>query len=977
MAASDSTKPRFKDTLNLPRTDFPIRANAAIDDPALIDRWQSEGLFSAAYKAHSGSTKFILHAGPPYANGHIHTGTAYNTILKDIIAKSRRMMGNHTPVKPGWDCHGLPIELKVTQEQPGLAPEQLKAACRAYALHWIEIQKKEFKRLGVLFDWDNPYITMDPGYEAATLRAFAQLVEHGYIERKNKTVPWCPSCKTVLATAEIEYYERKDPSVYVLFTLEQGAAHQVFPMAGDREVHLLVWTTTPWTLPLNRAVLLNDHADYVLLDAHEKLIIVAAAVADKVVKLLGIEKEVLHTFKAQELIDARGRAQHPFIVGFTVPLLLSPTVTLEDGTACVHCAPGCGPEDYEIGVKNNLEIFSPISPDGRYTAGIIPTDLEGMPVFDGQIWVIKKLASADKLFYKDSIRHQYPHCWRCRTPLIFRATKQWFCDLQHHGLKERAMQAVEHINMVPDRSQNRLHATIANRFEWCLSRQRIWGVPIPALLCTQCDTAYITSELVNRVADNVAREGIEFWDRASIGQVLPDGARCMHCGSTSFIKEHDILDVWFDSGISHYAVLEHDPELAFPADVYVEGKDQHRGWFQSSLLTSMILNNKAPMKSIVTHGYTVDAQGRKMSKSLGNVIAPHELIEQLGTDGLRLWVSSVDLASDPAVAATLFDNIKEVFRKIRITQRFVLSNLYDYEHARDALPVDQLLALDQYILHELYELNRTVITAYQQYDLTAVYHQIADFCAVNLSAWYLDIIKDRLYVEQADGPLRRSAQTASWYILDTLTRLIAPILSFTAEAMSDHYQHGKTESIHLQEFAHLREVYAVLEQLKTNFAAGAAAMAVFGVDQRAEEQVARLTSLNEHEQLWQTLKRIRSAVLKALEALREDGTIKHSLEASVVLCIDEQAGYASLINAFFNELRQTPQQPLAFLAEFFIVSQVTLRTDCQGLESTAVPGLHILAQKAEGTKCPRCWQWQMTQDPDGLCPRCQLVLGRS
>lgn len=931
-----SQKVSFKDSLNLPQTDFPIRSNPAIEDPAMIQRWQSEDLYAKAFIHNQGNTKFILHDGPPYANGNLHLGHAYNNILKDIVTKSQRMQGKHVPVTPGWDCHGLPIEHKVSKENPGLSPQALKEKCRAYAQHWVGVQKEERKRLGVVMDWEHPYLTMNFDYEAAILRAFGIFLSQGYIERKNKTVPWCFSCETVLATAEIEYQDRKDPSIYVLFPLEQQATEKLFPALNGKTVNLVIWTTTPWTLPLNRAVMIKPGAQYVVLDINGTYAVVGAALADKVCAALEAEKKIVAEVAAEKFHAVAARAQHPFALNVTVPIVLEPNVMLDEGTACVHCAPGCGPEDYEVGVRNGLEIFSPISPSGTYTAEIQPQELVGMSVTDGQIWVIKQLAASGRLLYKNSIRHSYPHCWRCHNGLIFRATKQWFCDLSKGSLKEKTLAAADTIQTVPDKSINRLKATIEGRLEWCLSRQRVWGVPIPALLCSDCDATYITPELVERVAQAVGTQGIEYWDAATVEALLPKDFVCA-CGSKNMKKEQDILDVWFDSGISHYAVLKNNPKLAFPADMYLEGKDQHRGWFQSSLLTSMVINGEPCMRTILTHGFTVDKDGKKMSKSLGNVVLPQEMVDKLGTDGLRLWVSSIDCSGEAVVSEVLVKNVQEVLRKIRNTCRFLLSNLNDFDITKDAVASDKMSAIDQYALQELYTLNNTIVEKYNEYDFTAIFHILGDYAAVNLSAFYLDIIKDRLYVEKADGHARRSAQTACWYILDTLTKLMAPILSFNAEMISDHYQKNKTQSIHLQNFATLDVALAKSDDV-----------------------------------LWAALKDIRSAILKAIEELRAQGIVKHSLDARVTVYFDLPAEQQAVFDAF---AKQQGDQLDAFFKEFVIVSQFIVADSAAGLAQSNLVGLSIKVEPAHGVKCPRCWNLDESEHEHGLCARCQRVIG--
>ncbi len=938
--ADESKSVSFKDTLNLPHTDFPIRPNAAIDDPAMISRWASERLYEKAFYAHEGNKKYVLHMGPPYANGHIHLGHAYTTILKDIMTKGYRMAGFHAPVTPGWDCHGLPTEIKVVQEQPDLSRVELKKACRAYAQKWVDVQRSEFKRLGIVMDWDRPYITMDPGYEASTIRAFGQLIKGGFIERKNKTVAWCFHDKTVLAAAEIEYKERKDPSVYVRFELAPKDAARLFPEAKGEAVHFLIWTTTPWTLPLNRAVLMHPEAGYVLVRLGGKLTIVGARTLPKLAALIKqTESESLKTFHGSYLANAW--VQHPF-AKLLVPVIFDTSVGLDDGTACVHIAPGCGPDDYELGVKNGLEIYSPIAPDGTYTEGIEPVELKGTSVTDGQGWVIKKLMEAGTLLHKESITHSYPHCWRCRNGLIFRATKQWFFNLEHEEVRQRAVDAASTaITFMPPEGREFLVATLKSRWEWCLSRQRVWGVPITALLCNDCDHVYVSQELADRVAQSVATEGIEYWDRVTAEELVKElSLSCSGCKGKYFKKEMDILDVWFDSGVSHYAVLLNNPALTFPADLYLEGIDQHRGWFQSSLLTAMVLEKRPPMKAIMTHGFTVDEKGQKMSKSLGNVVAPEDVIKELGTDGLRLWVASVGHDGDAVMSKALLQNVGEVYRKIRNTARFLVANLYDFDKNKDSIGFENLLAIDRAILGYLTNLNNEVVEEYHSGNFTAVYHALGDFCTVTLSSWYLDIIKDRLYVEKSDGHLRRSAQTACWHILDTLTRLMAPILSFTSEQLSDVYQKDKKDSIHLELFAN-----PSLEDMK------------------------RLSfSLNE----WELLKELRSAVLKALEIEREKGVIKHSLEARVELYIDPAMKGFQTFTEFGQKL--TGQTLLGFFKEFFIVSQVFFHAREEDLMATTVQGFYATVSHAQGVKCPRCWNWDDVNLPHNLCRRCSALL---
>lgn len=939
--ADNQNEKRYNQTLNLPRTEFPIRANAKDEDHAMISRWQEQDLYGAAFNAHKGATKFILHDGPPYANGHIHLGHALNKILKDIVGKSQRMLGKHVPITPGWDCHGLPIELKVTQEHPGLDRTDIKKACRVYAQKWIDVQREEFKRLGVLMDWDHAYATMDYSYEASILRAFGVFIQKGYIERSNKTVPWCSSCQTVLAAAEIEYADRKDPSVYVLFPFTQGAIKKLVPTLEGKEVNFLVWTTTPWTLPLNKALLLKPDTAYVVLDIEGTHVVTAQALAESITALKNVIVNVVASFCTDSFASNELFAQHPFIPDQRVPLILDGGVSLEDGSAIVHCAPGCGPEDYAVGIKHKLEIFSPITPDGRYTQAIEPQDLAHMSVADGQWWVLRRLQDVNRLFYKGTINHSYPHCWRCHQGLIFRATKQWFCDLAKHDLKERTLQAIDaYVTTLPEKSINRLKATLEGRLEWCLSRQRVWGVPIPAIIHDATDYVYTSQELINKVADQVAQHGIEWWDTVDIKEILPSDFDTNRYPLHELRKEKDILDVWFESGVSFYAVLLQNKNLGFPADMYLEGTDQHRAWFQSSLLISMVLEDQPAMRLLMTHGFTVDEKGRKMSKSIGNVVAPQEMIDELGTDGLRLWVASIDTSGDAVVSKTVITHVKEVYRKIRNTSRFLLSNLYDFDSNQHMVDVDKLLLIDQYALKELYHVNDKILHAYQAMDFTQIFHILADYTSVQLSSFYLDIIKDRLYVEKVNGLERRSAQTVCWYLLDTLTRLMAPILSFTAEQLSDYYQHQKKSSIHVQQFAQLDAIVDL-----------------------------KIMGSSEYQQFWDQLKDLRAAVLKAIEDKREAGAIKHSREAWVKLYCNNN-NIQDLLQKYLQGQTVTD-----FFKEFFIVSDVTICNTSNDLEQSLLPGLYLSTETIEGIKCPRCWQWQKVKTlSDAVCSRCQKIL---
>ncbi len=967
----------YKDTLNLPKTDFPIRAQAAVDDARMLERWKSDDLYAAAFTHNIGNEKFVLHDGPPYANGHIHLGHAYNKILKDIVAKSERMAGKHVPVTPGWDCHGLPIEFKVAGDNPGVSREELQKKCRVYAQTWIDAQKEEFKKLGILMDWDHPYITMNPQQEADTVRAFGHAIEDGYISRKNKTVPWCATCQTVLAAAEIEYEDRKDPSLYVKFALSADDAQRIFKT--DKKVSLVMWTTTPWTIALNRALFLKPEASYDLLDINGDLIVVGSALADSVCTALQVSKNVIATCKAEDLVGAH--AHHPFVENLQVPVLADQFVGLTDGTAVVHCAPGCGPEDYEMGLRYNLEIFSPVAPDGSYTKGIMPVELEGMNIKDALSWVITTLQNNNALLYKSSIKHSFPHCWRCRNGLIFRATKQWFCELSKHNLRERALAALEKVTFIPHATRNHLKSAVSGRLEWCLSRQRAWGTPIIAVVCTGCDKEYTSLEMIGYVAKKIQSGGIEAWNNVQISELIAADFACMACGSKHFRKEQDILDVWFDSGVTHQTVLKKNKALGFPADLYLEGVDQHRGWFQSSLLTSMMYGDVAPFKMVATHGFTVDEKGRKMSKSLNNGVEPQQLVDRLGTDGLRLWASSINMEGDAVVSEKVLSNVQEVFRKIRNTCRGLLMNLYDFDTVKDTVALSDMGIIDRQALHQLSVLNAQVLQAYQEKDSTRVFHMITDYCAVQVSSLYLDIAKDRLYTDQADGMPRRSAQTVCWYMLDALTKLIAPVMSFTAEQLSDYYQNNKTTSIHLQNFAatHFlwRDQYVQL----------------------GNQQDEAIAYENKKHEQWEALAGMRSVVLKAIEMLRQKSVIKHSLEAKVTITMDMTKTENTLIKGLLSEAGVKGQSVSQMLKEYCIISACdivetentddwsdTIETEDDEYEEqdfddsvTYVDGglgMQVKVEHAQGVKCPRCWQWEVTDHKDGLCTRCQRVVQR-
>jgi isoleucyl-tRNA synthetase len=998
---SDQTKNPFQHTLNLPKTEFPIRANAAIKEQEILEKWEREELCEKSVTCNYGSKKFILHDGPPFSNGHIHMGHAFNIILKDIVCKINRMHGHHVPLIQGWDCHGLPIELKVVEEnkewvnikRESLTSEQrvkFKKLCRDYAQKWIDVQREEFKALGKLADFNHPYITMSPTYEAAILRAFASFVKQGYIERKGKTVPWCASCQTVLAAAEIEYKDRKDPSLYVLFSLSDNIARQLFPYCfesnNNLEINLLVWTTTPWTLPLNRAVVLNPDAVYSVIKSStpNQAFIVAKERAQEVCAQMGIACETL--CECDSIVFQDIFVNHPFIEDLQVPVILDQTSLVTEGTACLHSAPGCGPQDYLLGVKYGLEIFSPISSDGKYTSGVKPESLLGLSVVtDGQGTVINLLNEKKKLLYKGAITHSYPHCWRCRNGLIFRATEQWFCDLQKNGLVARALEEIENIKFYPEWGKDRFYSFVSNRTEWCISRQRQWGVPIPALLCTKCQGAYIDPEMIRCVAQFVSHEGVEYWDASDVSKLISDKVldlsklECSYCKNKDpkfFTQEHDLLDVWFDSGISHDAVLCGNLELLdFPADLYLEASDQHRGWFQSSLLCSMVLHDQPQTRAILTHGFTVDEFKHKMSKSLGNVISPDEIVKKYSRDILRLWVACTDFTGDLVISQKGFDTVSEIYRKIRNTCRFLVSNLYDFNYSSDALDLKDLTPLDHYALAKLYKLYTKVCKEYKEYRFASAMHMINHYCTVDLSAGYLDILKDRLYVEKSNGQLRRSAQTVVYNILDVLSHLFAPVLSFLSEEIADNYQDKNHESIHLQKFITPVNIYEHDSRIEhPNFKELLICYARMADSTEASYAITI-------EGVWSNLEIMRDVILKSIERVRETGLVKHSLEARISIFIDEKSPEGSLILKFLESIDPSihpmgtrDEREVKFIKDFCIVSQCEIKSLPDGLDKTDLDWLYVKVTHADGTKCPRCWQWEVTNDQEGLCARCRGVL---
>ncbi len=931
----------YKKTLRLPQTSFPMKANLREKEPETLKYWAEQGVYQAMLAARENAPRYILHDGPPYANGHLHMGHALNKILKDIIVKSRHLAGFQAPYVPGWDCHGLPIEHKVSQELKAKGKENLPAVtvrrlCRDYATKFVDIQRKEFKRLGVFGDWDDPYLTMRPSYESATALALCDFVENGSVYRGKKPIHWCLSCQTALAEAEVEYADEVSPSVYVRFPLTDPKIKDVFPMADPAKAYAVIWTTTPWTLPDNMAVALHPEFTYALVAAGEGQYVLALELLDAVRELFGWTE-------ATVLAEAPGAAleglvaRHPFY-DRPSPIVTADYVTLDAGTGLVHTAPGHGREDYDTGLRNGLDILSPLDDAGRFL-DVVPY-FAGLTVWEANPKVIAKLTEVGHLLASKKLKHSYPHCWRCKEPVIFRATTQWFIAMEAGELRQKALSAIENdVEWIPAWGKERIHNMIAFRPDWCISRQRNWGVPILALICESCDAAYNDADWMRSVATKFAdhERGCDYWFEAALDDIVPAGLTCPQCGGTHWRKETDILDVWFDSGTSFAAVLEKRPELGFPANMYLEGSDQHRGWFHSSLLASMGTRGVAPYKQVLTHGYVVDGEGRKMSKSLGNGMEPQEIIDKHGAEILRLWTSAVDYRDDIRISEEILARLVEAYRRIRNTCRFILGNLSDFDPAaHDVAPAD-MLPLDRYALDAVAAGHQRMAEAYETYEFHKVFHTLHNLCVTDLSAFYLDILKDRLYVSAGASHERRSAQAALWRILRVLLLDMAPILSFTAEEVFRHTQPGQRGPG--------ASVFA-MEPLDVT-------------DWRLDEGLRERLDI---------VAALRAEVTRAIEPRRKAGEVGQSLETAISLYLPEDV--LASVSGLGMDLR-----------EVFIVSQVTLapagQAPADAVACEAVAGAFVGVARAKGQKCARCWIYSEEmagpEHPD-LCPRCAAVL---
>lgn len=926
----------YSQTLNLPKTEFSMRAALPQKEPGMVEKWDRERLYSKLMEKNEGKPLYMFHDGPPYANANIHLGTALNKVLKDIIVRQKNLSGFKTPYTPGWDTHGLPIELKALKElgvTGDIAPTELRRVCRDFALRFVDNQKAQFKRLGTIADYDNPYLTLKPEYEARQIEIFGAMANKGFIYKGLKPVYWCPECETALAEAEIEYSEDKCESIYVKFAVVEDKNGVLAKLGVDdlSKVSFVIWTTTTWTLPGNMAICVGPAFEYCAVSAGGEYFVMAKDLVASSMKAAKLEDyEILGCCPGSELEYITYR--HPFLDRVS-PVILGDHVTLESGTGCVHTAPGHGVEDFDVCAQHypEIEVVVPVDKYGKLTddAG----KFSGLSTANAGPEIIKQLKSTNSLFAIERIIHQYPHCWRCKEPIIYRATEQWFCSID--AIKQDTIDAIENVEFIPKWGQGRMINMVRDRSDWCISRQRTWGVPIPIFYCEKCGAYHVDEASIVAVSELFRRSGSDAWYTTSAADILPAGTACKKCGSTAFIKETDIMDVWFDSGTSYASVIRDNPELTWPVDLYLEGTDQYRGWFQSSLLTSIAWKGVAPYKTICTHGWVVDGEGHKMSKSIGNGIEPSEITDQYGADILRLWVASADYHADIRISKDILKQLSEVYRKLRNTARYILGNLFDFEPQKHEVPFDKLSELDKWAVARFDELVGTVREAYDRFEFHIIYHALHNFCTIDMSNFYLDVIKDRLYVEAADSSERRAAQTAIYTILRGLDSLFAPIIPFTAEEI---WSYLPTDSRYDPESV----MFSAMPEVKT-----------------APLDDAFMAK-------WNRIHEVRDDVLKALEEARAAKIIGKSLEAKVTLhCDDELYSFLSGVESE--------------LAPVLIVSQVVLEKSGEGKFSGVMEGLSVDVAKADGQHCPRCWTYSDTVGSDAkhptLCARCAKIIG--
>jgi len=919
---NDDKKIKWKDTLNLPKTKFPMKAHLNQKEPEILKKWQDMKIYHKILEQRQGEKSYILHDGPPYANGNIHLGHALNKILKDFVVKTKNMEGFLSPYVPGWDCHGLPIEIKV-EEQLGkkkkdMTVMDIRRKCREYAKKFVNIQKEEFKRLGVFSDWDNPYTTLDPNYEASVIEYFKSFVLNNNVIRKKRPVFWCTSCSTALAEAEVEYADHTSPSIYVKFILKD--IPDFLKEYKDKEIFVLIWTTTPWTIPANLAIAVQPEFDYALFKLKGEYYIAATRLVPIISEIATGEYEILKEFKGDSLKGLN--TIHPLFDRTSI-LINTDYVVLDQGTGCVHTAPGHGEDDYHAGLEHGLDIYSPVGPTGLFddTAG----KYHGKEIFKANAEIVQDLKEKGRLVYDDKIQHSYPHCWRCKKPVIFRATEQWFIAMDTADLRKKALDQIRNTDWLPKWGEERIYSMVENRPDWCISRQRDWGVPIPVFYCQDCGEALVNAEAVEKIASQFKQHGSDSWYSKDVSEFLPKNVTCAKCGSKNFEKGKDIVDVWFESG-SSFNVVENYPQHRFPPDMYLEGGDQYRGWFHSSLLVGVSARGRAPYDIVICHGWALDNKGRAMSKSLGNVIKPQTIINQKGAEILRLWVAMVNYREDIRLGDEILARVTESYRKIRNTWRFMLGVLADYQPQNDPLDDNSLREVDLYILSKLQELKKKVLNSYRQYDYHIIYHSVSNFFTVELSAFYLHFIKDNLYCNAVDSKARKTSQAVIFKLLKETVLLLAPILSFTAEEVWEHIAEfeGKEVSVHLHLFPQIEEKYSE-----------------------------RLDS-----QKWEDILSLRDKILKEIEEARDKKLIGDSLEADILMQMPEKD-------------YQLVEQNLELFKEILVVSSLIVKKSTEKEEKVTV-------QKSTGSKCPRCWNWynedtSANKFPE-LCPRCGEVI---